>query len=86
MKKKLQIGAAAIALFLTGIAVGQGVSPHRHPNLAAAQRYCQQATGALDRAQSANEFDLDGHAKRAKELLANAYSEIGAAAGAANHH
>jgi len=83
MKKKLQVGAAAVALFVTGIAVGQ-VSGRRHPNLAAAQRHCQAATADLERAQQANEFDLGGHAKRAKQLLSDAYGEIGAAAGEAN--
>ena len=83
MKKKLQIGAAALALFLTGIAVGQ-VSGRRHPNLARAQQHCQAATADLDRAQRANEFDLGGHAAKAKQLLADAYGEIGAAAGDAN--
>jgi hypothetical protein len=84
MKKKLQIGAAAIALFVTGIAVGQGVSGRRHPNLAAAQHHCEQASAALEAAQRANEFDLGGHAAKAKQLLHDAYGEIGAAATASN--
>lgn len=57
----------------------------RHPNLAAAQRYCGQAQGALRSAQHANEYDMGGHAQRAEGLLADAYREIGQAAVQANH-
>ena len=84
MKKKLQIGAAAIALFVTGVAVGQNVSGRKHPNLFEAQRHIEQAMQRLDAAQHANEYDMGGHAARAKQLLGDAYNEVKAAALDAN--
>jgi DNA-binding transcriptional regulator PaaX len=62
----------------------RNVSARRHPNLAAAQRDLQAAFDAVSRAQSANEWDLGGHAKKAKELLDEANSEIKLAAEASN--
>lgn len=64
---------------------GPNVSPHRHPNLAAAQRLMERADQRIVQAQRANEWDLDGHAARAKQLLEEAVSEMKAAAVAANH-
>jgi hypothetical protein len=84
MKKKLQVGAAAIALFVTGIAVGQNTSPRRHPQLFETQRLIEQAIQHLDTAQRANEFDMGGHAAKAKQLLGEAYNEVKAAALDAN--
>jgi hypothetical protein len=60
------------------------VSPHRHPNLAAAQQLSAEAFERLNAAQQANEFDLGGHAAHAKQLLMQANDEIKAAALAAN--
>jgi len=76
-------------LLLTGaIAPAQkpkdSVSPGRHPNLAAAQRLCQQAWERIVTAQQANEFDMQGHAQKAKDLLNQVNSELKLAAGAAN--
>ena len=62
----------------------QNVSPKAHPNLAAAQRLVLQATEKLDAAQKANEFDMGGHAQKAKDLLVQASAEIKLAAEAAN--
>jgi hypothetical protein len=69
-------------------APAQNVSSARHPNLAAAQRLCADAFAKIDAAQKANEWDMGGHAKRAKELLIQASDEIKQAALAANskHH
>ncbi len=64
----------------------QNVSGARHPNLAAAQRFCHQAFEKITAAQDANEFDMQGHAKRAKELLEQADNELKQAAEAANRH
>jgi hypothetical protein len=66
--------------------MGQNVSGHRHPNLAAAQRLCEQAFEKISAAQSANEFDMDGHAAKAKDLLEQANRELKQAAEAANHN
>ena len=64
----------------------QNVRPARHPNLAPAQRFGQQAYQRIVAAQQANEFNLSGHAQRAKELLDQANRELAQAAGAANRN
>ena len=85
--RKLTLGAAlSLALVAGGVTVAQNVNPHRHPNLAAAQRLIDQAIGRIDAAQQANEFDMGGHAAKAKELLAHANEEIKQAAEEANEH
>jgi len=62
----------------------ENINPKKHPNLAAAQRLCDQAFNKIQAAQSANEFDLEGHASKAKELLDQASRELKQAAQAAN--
>jgi hypothetical protein len=85
--RKLLLGCIlCLGLFASGVLVGQDVSPRRHPNLFAAQRFIEQAIGKVDAAQAANEFDMGGHAAKAKEHLAKAYEEIKQAAEAANRH
>jgi hypothetical protein len=64
----------------------QNVSGKRHPNLAAAQRLCEQAFEKIQAAQQANEFDMSGHASKAKELLDQANHELKQAAESANKH
>lgn len=64
----------------------RNVSPGRHPNIAAAQRLTQQAFDRIVMAQQANEWDMDGHAQHAKDLLDQANRELKAAAEAANHN
>lgn len=75
----LLIGAAA-----TAQRPARNVSPARHPNLAAAQRLSQQAWERIVAAQRANEFDMRGHAQKAKELLEEVNKELKLAAEAAN--
>jgi hypothetical protein len=85
--RKLVLGSVlGLGLFASGVIVGQDVSAHRHPNLNAAQRLMEQAVGKIDAAQQANEFDMNGHAAKAKDLLGKAYAEVKMAAEAANHH
>lgn len=60
------------------------ISGRRHPNLAAAQRLVDQAYRKITEAQRANEFDLAGHAEKAKGLLDQANAELKLAAEAAN--
>lgn len=62
------------------------VSHMRHPNIAAAQRLVQQAYDRVIAAQQANEWDMNGHAQKAKDLLDQANRELKEAAEAANHH
>jgi hypothetical protein len=64
------------------------VGRHRHPNLAAAQRLSTKAYEKVVAAQQANEWDLGGHAQKAKDLLDEVNRELKAAAETANanHH
>jgi len=62
----------------------ENVNPKRHPNLAAAQRLVDQAFNRITAAQQANEWDLAGHAQKAKEFLDQANRELKAAAEASN--
>ena len=83
--KKTIIAAVSLLLLTSTVLVAQGkVSGSRHPNLAAAQKFCDDAIRKVDAAQSANEWDMGGHAKKAKELLAQASAEIKEAALTAN--
>jgi hypothetical protein len=61
------------------------VSPYRHGNIARAQEYSRNAFDAMTQAQQSNEFDMGGHAERAKQLLAQANDEMKLAAEWANH-
>jgi ABC-type uncharacterized transport system substrate-binding protein len=56
----------------------------KHPNLDAAQRLASEAVDRLEAAQNANEYDMDGHAQKARELLRSANDEIKLAAAAAS--
>ncbi len=75
----LLIGSAAIAQ-----PPKRDISHARHPNLAAAQRLSQQAWDKVVEAQRANEWDLQGHAQKAKELLDQVNRELKEAAEASN--
>ena len=87
ISRRLILGSVlGLGLFASGVVVGQNVNPNRHPNLAAAQRFMEQAINKMDAAQVANEFDMHGHAQKAKDLLAQAYNEAKLAAEAANRH
>jgi hypothetical protein len=58
----------------------------KHGNMRAAQEYIQQAWRKVDEAQKDNNYNLGGHAGRAKELLAQVSEEIKLSAEAANSH
>jgi hypothetical protein len=73
--------AVAMPLALADRAGGKGP---RFPNLAAAQKLVQQAADKITAAQKANEYDLGGHAKKAKDLLDQAAAEIKLATEAAD--
>ena len=78
----------AFLLMIGGVATAQrpekNISAARHPNLAAAQRLSQQAWDRIVAAQQANEWDLKGHAQKAKELLDEVNKELKLAAETAN--
>jgi len=88
MRKMVLSGIVAGSFLCGGILVAQkpprDISARRHPNLAAAQRFCDQAFEKISAAQTANEFDMNGHAAKAKELLEQASKELKEAAEAAN--
>ena len=88
MRNLLLGSALGLALLFSGAAQAQmgreHVNPKRHPNLAAAQRHVEQALAKIEDAQKANEFDLGGHARKAKELLDEANKELKEAAQFAN--
>jgi hypothetical protein len=79
---------AGMAAGSIGIAVAQrpekDVSKQRHPNLAAAQRLSEQAWQRVVDAQKANEWDLGGHAQKAKDLLDEVNRELKLAAETSN--
>jgi hypothetical protein len=58
----------------------------KHGNMRAAQEYIQQVWRKVDEAQKDNNYNLGGHAGRAKELLAQASEEIKLSAEDANSH
>lgn len=70
----------------TGGAPVENISARRHPNLAAAQRLSREAYEKLVAAQEANQWDLGGHAEKAKALLDQANDEMKLAAEASNQN
>jgi hypothetical protein len=86
-KNRLFVTALGTMVLAGGLAIAQpkrNVSGARHPNLAAAQRLSQQAWDKIVAAQQANEWDMQGHAQKAKELLDQANRELKQAAETAN--
>jgi hypothetical protein len=88
LKTRLRAAFLGSLLLIGGVALAQrpvkNVSGARHPNLAAAQRLSRQAWQKIVDAQQANEWDMQGHAQKAKELLDQANNELKMAAQAAN--
>jgi hypothetical protein len=83
-----------IPKFFVGMVLGATISAGsilvaqgpRRPNLYSAQQLIEQAWGKISDAQRANEFDMNGHAQRAKQFLGQARQEIKMAAEAANQN
>ena len=89
IKSKLLSFTLGAGLIAGGFALAQperDVSGKRHPNLAAAQRLSEQAFEKVSEAQRANEWDMAGHAAKAKDLLDQVNRELKMAAEAANRH
>jgi len=82
----VSIGLLFASLVYAQMQPAQNISGRRHPNLAAAQRFCDQAFQKISAAQQANEWDMDGHAAKAKDLLDEASRELKQAAEAANRN
>jgi hypothetical protein len=87
-KTRVLTSIFASLLLIGGIAIAeqpaQNVSKGKHPNLAAAQRLTNQAFEKISAAQQANEWDMQGHAAKAKTLLDQANNELKQAAQSAN--
>jgi len=87
-KTRVLVPFVASLLLIGGIAIAeqpaQNVSKAKHPNLAAAQRLTNQAFEKITAAQQANEWDMQGHAAKAKTLLDQANNELKQAAQSAN--
>ena len=89
MKKTAVVTVAALALtgsLLFAAKPVRNINPNRHPNLAEAQNLSRRAFEKIVAAQKANEWDMDGHAQKAKELLDQVNIELKQAAEAANQH
>ncbi|MBF0544031.1 MAG: hypothetical protein HQM08_06350 [Candidatus Riflebacteria bacterium] len=88
MDKKIIIGVIFSLLLASGLVFAakpvRNVNKKHHPNIAAAQKLAQQAFEKISQAQKANEWDMNGHAQKAKELLEQANNELKLAAEAAN--
>lgn len=87
-KTRLFTAVLGFSLLIGGVAIAQrpkeNISGARHPNLAAAQRLSEQAYQKIIAAQEANEWDMHGHAQKAKNLLDQVNNELKQAAEAAN--
>ncbi len=75
IRKSLIATTAAIAMTGSAFVYAQ-INANRHPHLAAAQRHGQMAFQELEEAQKANDFDMGGHAQKAKDLLEKANQEL----------
>ncbi len=89
MRKPRILAATLGSLLILGGALlfgqpKQNVNPGHHPNIAAAQRLSEQAYQKISAAQQANEWDMAGHAAKAKQLLEQVNNELRQAATAAN--
>ena len=87
MKKPILV-LVLVCLLAAGVAIYakpvHNVSGAKHPNLSEAQGLVDKAWNRIVAAQQANEFDMAGHAAKAKELLNEANKELKLAAEAAN--
>ena len=80
----LVLGLLCVGVLLAQQRPADNINPKLHPFLAEAQRMCNQSYDKLVEAQGANDFDMEGHAAKAKQLLVEASHEMKATALAAN--
>lgn len=90
LTKALSFSALTVALAAPPLGVALANEPAKtvtvkatRPNLDAAQKLASQAIDTLETAEKANEYDTEGHAQKARELLKTANDEIKLAAEAA---
>ncbi len=90
VKRILMVSIALLAAFVLGAVVFAQQPPvnvgERHGNMRAAQQLIQQAWQKVNEAQQDNNYNLGGHAGKAKELLTQASEEIRLSADVANEH
>jgi hypothetical protein len=89
MKKLILASVLGTALISGGIVLAKpvvNVSPKKHPHINAAQTALVTASKQITEAQVANEWDLGGHAKKAKELIDQADGELKLAAEVSNEN
>jgi hypothetical protein len=89
-RKKLLVGVlSGTALICCSALFAQrpatNIDPNKHPNLAEAQRFIQQAFDKAEEAQKANKEELGGPAEKAKQHLVEADQELKLAAEYADH-
>jgi hypothetical protein len=88
IKGRISLILLGLAFLVADVVIAQPpkktVSGTRHPNLAAAQRLSKQAWEKIVAAQQANEWDLAGHAQKAKDFLDQANNQLKLAAEASN--
>jgi hypothetical protein len=84
VRKVLLSCALVFALVAGGVTIVH--TQDRHPNLAVAIDLVSKAWVRVEAAERANEFDMNGHAERAKGLLTEAKQELQLAAQAADRH
>ena len=89
MNKRIQLCTAMLGMvMLCGVSLAQepvqDIDKKVHPNLAAAQAHVVEANKYVTEAQKGNEYDMKGHAEKARELLAQVNQELKAAAQAAD--
>jgi hypothetical protein len=89
-RNRLLTAVLGSLLLIGGVSLAQNkepvknVSGARHPNIRAAQNAATNAYNKIIDAQKANEWDLKGHAQKAKELLEQVNNELKLAAEASN--
>ena len=81
MRKNFLLQALfVLALLCAGILIAQtpvqNINAQRNPNLAQAQKLCNDAYQWAVKAQQANKYDMQGHAQKAKQLLVQAAQEL----------
>lgn len=89
-RNRLLTAVLGSLLLIGGVSLAQNKEPvknisgARHPHLRAAQNASTNAYNQVVQAQEANEWDLKGHAQKAKQLLEEVNNELKLAAEASN--
>jgi hypothetical protein len=78
------VAVLGVAAVINAQKPARNISGSRHPNLAAAQTLLGKAYEKVVAAQKANEWDLGGHAEKAKALIDQASAELKLAAETSN--